>query len=302
MTITRLGLSVATVALGIGLTLTSAHAQERIVATVNGEGITEADLQFAEVEWGDHLGKLSPDLRRRAHIELLIESQLFARAATDENLLSKSKEIDLKRFSDRLALRNYYYQKRVKDRVTEEDVRNFFEDQVKTFRPQEEVRARHILVNSRELAIELAKQLSAGADFAALARHFSQDPTTNLLGGDLGYFVRGQMVSEIDEVAFSLKKGEVSESVKTQFGWHLVRVDDRRVRAAPTFDELKDYLATLLVQRRIREMAANLRAKAKIEIDPRELVGSAGAHEPSSMIGSGVSGPPAASRLNQNGK
>src|SRR5262249_19871792 len=103
----------------------------------------------------------------------------------------------------------------------------------------------------------------------ALARQYSQDPTTNLLGGDLGYFVKGQMIPEIDQVAFSLPKGSLSQPLNTQFGWHLVRVEDRRTRALPKFEDLREGLAALLVQRRAREVVTGLREKSKIEIaDP----------------------------------
>ena len=112
------------------------------------------------------------------------------------------------------------------------------------------MRARHILVESKEKARELFEKLAHGSDFAKLAKDFSKDPGSKDQGGELGFFGRGQMVPQFEEVAFKLQKGEVGEPFETQLGWHVIRVDDRRQSAAPPFEAVKDRVVAALIHRR----------------------------------------------------
>jgi peptidyl-prolyl cis-trans isomerase C len=250
-----------------GVPASTARAQGNVVATIDSETITDADLQLAEIEWRDRVAGLPPDVRRRVLLELLLDTQLMAKAATDEKLLSQAQQTSLERFSARLALQRLYLQKKIKERTSEAEVRALYEAQIKTLPAEEEVRASHILVDTLEQASDLARKISGGADFADLARRYSHDPTTNLFGGDLGYFVKSQMISEIEQAAFALQRGQISKPVKTKFGWHLVRVDDRRPGPVPTFDDVKVELTDLLVQRKTQEAMVALREKAKVKID-----------------------------------
>lgn len=242
-----------------------AHAQDKTVATVNGNAITEDQVRLGEIEWANQLADLPPEARRRAAIGLLIENELVAKAATDQKLLSKSQQATLEKFASALALRSYYLEKKISDQINDTAVKSFYDQQIGLLPPIEEFHARHVLVESRERALEI-KKLAEGGDFAALARQFSRDPTTNLLGGDLGYFVKGQMLPEIEQAAISLRIGQVSEPVQTQSGWHLVRMEDRRMRSLPAFDDLKDRLKSELRQRKAQEIIAALLATAKIQI------------------------------------
>ena len=140
----------------------------------------------------------------------------------------------------RRALRDAYFDKSVREAVSDADAKKFYDSQVGGVKPEEEVRARHILVDSKDKAREIFEKIAHGSDFAQLAKENSKDPGSKDQGGELGFFVRGQMVPQFEEVAFKLKKGEVSEPFESQFGWHIVRVDDRRQRAAPAFEAVKD--------------------------------------------------------------
>jgi peptidyl-prolyl cis-trans isomerase C len=251
---------------------TSAIAEEKIVAVVDQQPLTEADMRLAEIEWGNAVANLSPADRRKTLLAFLIETQLLARAAVADNVLSKDEAASIERFNGRLGLRNAYFQRRVKERVTEADARKVYATQVKEIPLEEEVKARHILVDSEPRAAELRKQLAEGLSFAAAAQKFSQDPTTNVAGGDLGYSLKGQLLDEIDRTAFALKKGEVSEPVKSRFGWHLVLVEDRRTRQIPAFDQLKNAIMAALVERKAQDVLAELRKKAKIDIRDPALV------------------------------
>jgi peptidyl-prolyl cis-trans isomerase C len=131
------------------------------------------------------------------------------------------------------------------------------------------VRARHILVDSKDKAREIYEKIAHGSDFAQLARENSKDPGSKDQGGELGFFTRGQMVPQFEEAAFKLKKGEVSDPVESQFGWHIIRVDDRRQRAAPAFETVKDRVVASMIHKKAQQIATDLRGKAQIEyIDP----------------------------------
>ena len=270
----------ASLVAGILLTIVNlvpgpAQAQNKVVAIINGSAITEADMRLAEIEWGNQVGNLPPEARRGALLQLLLQTQLAAGAALDEKLLSPTQQGDLERFSVRLALQSYSFQKRIREQITETEVRALYDAQVQVLPEEEEVKASHILTDSFEQATELASKLSSGANFAGLARQFSLDPTTNLLGGNLGYFVRTQMIPEVEQEAFALQKGQISRPFKSQFGWHILRVDDRRRRAVPKFEEIKAQLTGLLLERKTQDVLASLREKAKIEIREPGLVPTA---------------------------
>src|SRR5436190_1044241 len=153
--------------------------------------------------------------------------------------------------------------------ITDADAKKFYDSQVGTVKPEEEVRARHILVDSKDKAREIFEKLAHGSDFAPLAKEYSKDPGSKDQGGELGFFTRGQMVPQFEEAAFKLKKGEVSEPFESQFGWHIVRLDDRRQRAAPAFEAVKDRVVASMIHQKAQQIATDLRGKAQIEyIDP----------------------------------
>lgn len=249
-----------------------AMAQDKTVAVVDGQAITEADMRLAEIEWGDAVANLKPAERRSTLIAFLIESQLLAKATIDEKLLSKEDAAAIERFANRLALRNAYFQRRIKERVSESDAKKLYDNQSREIPLEEEVKASHILVETEQRAAELKQMIADGLSFAAAAQKFSQDPTTNVSGGDLGYSLKGQLLAELDQVVFTLKAGEISDPVKSQFGWHLVSVEERRMRPMPTFDQLKGGIMAALVERKAQDLLAELRKKAKIDIRDPALV------------------------------
>ena len=129
---------------------------------------------------------------------------------------------------------------------------------------QEEVRARHILVENEDEAKALLDQLKGGADFATLAKEKSKDPGA-AEGGDLGYFTKDQMVPEFAEAAFKLDKGQISDPVKTQFGWHVIQVLDKRTKPTPSYDQVKSQLENYVARRAQADLVDNLRKSATIE-------------------------------------
>jgi peptidyl-prolyl cis-trans isomerase C len=246
-----------------------ALAEDKIVAKVNGKTITEADVKLAEAEIGSDLGSLPDATKRRVLIEFLIENQLFADAAEGAKLGAGPEFDGRMQYWRRRALRDTYFEKKVRDAVSEADAKRFYDEQVKLLKPEQELKARHILVDTEEKAKEIYEKIAHGADFAQMAKEYSNDPGTKDEGGSLGYFSRGQMVPQFEDAAFKLTGNDVSQPVQTQFGWHLIQIEDRRERKPPEFADVKDRLVTSLVHRKAQEVASSLRDIAKIEyVDP----------------------------------
>jgi peptidyl-prolyl cis-trans isomerase C len=248
----------------------AAESQDQVIASVNGKTITETDMRLAEAEIGGDLGSLPPATKRRVLVEFLIENQLFADAAEGQNLGTGAAFNERLQYWRRRALRDAYFDKTVRDAVSDTEARQFYDSQVGGAKAEEEVRASHILVESKEKAREIFEKLAHGSDFARLAKEHSKDPGSKDRGGDLGFFSRGQMVPQFEEAAFGLKKGEVSEPFQSQFGWHVVKVEDRRQRAAAPFEAVKDRVVAALIHKKAQQIAGDLRGKARIEyIDPQ---------------------------------
>jgi peptidyl-prolyl cis-trans isomerase C len=139
-----------------------------------------------------------------------------------------------------------------------------YDEAIKQVKTEEEVHARHILVPTEDEAKAILVQLKGGADFATLAKEKSKDPGA-AEGGDLGYFTKDQMVPEFADVAFKLDKGQLSDPVKTQFGWHIIKVEDKRTKPTPTFDQVKPQIENYVAHRAQAQLVENLRKSATIE-------------------------------------
>lgn len=242
-----------------------------VVARVNGKAITEADLRLAEQDIGSDMPQVPEPAKRQLLLEYVIETLAFADAAEAQKL-DKGVEPEARlAYARRRALRDIYYETSVRASVPEAEAKKFYDEQVGKLAKDEEVSARHILVDKKELADEIAKKLKAGGDFAALAKEHSKDPGSKADGGSLGFFGKGQMVPPFEEAAFKLTKGQISEPVQSQFGWHIIQVDDRRSRQPPTFAQVKERILQSLISQKAQTVAAELRGKAKVEIVDAEL-------------------------------
>ena len=246
-------------------------APDKVIATIDGKPVTEGDLAVAEGEIGSDMGTMPSAQKRTSLLEFLIDNQLFAEAAESDKL---DQSADFKTRLDylkRRALRELYFDKVIKNSVTEAEARKIYDEQVKLLKPEEEVSAQHILVDTEAEAKALKEKIDKGADFAQLAKENSKDPGSKDDGGNLGYFGHGQMVPQFEEVAFKLQKGQVSDPVKTQFGWHIIKLDDRRAKQPPAFDVVKDRIMQSLLLRKAQQTAVALRGKSKIEIIDPEI-------------------------------
>jgi peptidyl-prolyl cis-trans isomerase C len=266
-----------TIMLALLLMAPAAMAQDKVVAKVNGKNLTESDLKYAEAEIGADIGNLPELTRRRVLIEYLIENQLFADAAETQKLASGAAFDERLQYWRRRALRETYFDTSVKSSVSEAEAKKLYDGQVAQIaqnKAEEEVKASHILVKEEAKAKEIAATLKPGDDkaFAEAAKANSLDPGSKEDGGSLGYFGKGQMVPQFEEAAFKLQKGEISAPVQSQFGWHIIKVDDRRAKPAPKipeFAEVKDRIMASLMHKKAQETLEGLRAKAQLEyVDP----------------------------------
>ena len=258
--VTALGLALAPVG-----TRDAAAQDNKPIAVVNGKTLTEADVKLAEGDIGADLGSLPPDARRRILIEYLIENQLFAEAAEGQKLATGPVFDERMQYWRRRTLRDIYFEKTVRAQVQEADAKKFYDEQVKGIKPEEEVRARHILVEDEKLANDLADKLKKGGDFNALAKEHSKDPGSKENGGDLGFFGRQQMVPEFETAAFKLAQGEVSAPVKSQFGFHIIKLEEKRSKPLPAFDTVKERIIASMVHQKAQAVGSGLRDKAKID-------------------------------------
>jgi peptidyl-prolyl cis-trans isomerase C len=242
----------------------TASASDPTVARVNGVDIRESDLAMAEQDIGQNLQNAPPESQREQLIAYVTDIILVSQAADGKKL---GEDADFKHhlaFIRNKMLMGLQLREEAKGAVTEEAEQKLYEEAVKPMGAEEEVHARHILVESEDEAKAILEQIKAGADFAALAKEKSKDPGA-ADGGDLGYFTKDQMVPEFSEVAFKMYPGQLSNPVKTQFGWHIIKVEDKRMRPVPELANIKEQIDTYLVRRAQSEYVAKLRQTAKVE-------------------------------------
>lgn len=238
---------------------------DKVVAKVNGNTITEADMRFANAEIGAQLGDIPENVKRRALAEYLIDNALFAEAAIAAKIAADPAFEEQMQYVRRRLLREQYFEKQLKGAISEADAKKIYDQRVAQLKSEDEVAARHILVDTEEKAKEILAKIKAGGDFAALAKENSTDTGSKEQGGFLGYFGRGQMVPEFEKAAFTMIKGQVSEPVKTNFGWHVIKLEDRRRKPPPSFDEVKETILNSLAVLKAQEVVAALRKKANVE-------------------------------------
>jgi peptidyl-prolyl cis-trans isomerase C len=239
-------------------------ASDPVVARVNGVDIRESDLALAEEDLGADMQSVSPEARREHLISYLADIIMVTQAADKKNLADNP---DFKRrlaFLRNKLLMGYELQQEAKTALTDQALHQTYDEAVKSMAGQEEVRARHILVQGEDEAKAILEQLKKGADFSTLAKEKSKDPGA-AEGGDLGYFTKDQMVPEFADVAFKMYPGQLANPVKTQFGWHVIKLEDKRTKQPPEFEKVKDQIEAYLARKAQTEFIAKLRQNAKVE-------------------------------------
>ncbi|SHN00416.1 peptidylprolyl isomerase [Roseibium suaedae] len=254
----------------LALTIAGTHAFAAepgdVVAKVGSTEITEADLAFAAQDLGQELQRFPPAQWRSILLDVLVDMNLLADAAKKEGLDQSDdykKQID---FLSMRALRNAYLAKEINDKITDEDVKAAYDTEFANFEGEEEMKARHILVKEKAEAEAIIKELDGGADFAELARSKSTGPS-GPNGGDLGFFTKGQMVKPFEDATAALEPGQYTkEPVQTQFGWHVILLEEKRRQEKPTLEQVSANLRQKLIRDRYEAAMEKLKAENTVEI------------------------------------
>jgi peptidyl-prolyl cis-trans isomerase C len=252
-----------------------AQDKDPVVAKVNGIEIHQSDLAVAEDEAGQ-IPPMSPEAKQDYLVQFVADMILVSKAAEDKKLGDGP---DFKRkveFARKKLLMENLLQSVGKEALTDEAMHKVYDEAVKQVGEEKEVHARHILFRAQAGDEKAGKEaedkikavivrLKKGEDFAKVAGEVTEDPSGKANGGDLGYFTKEQMVPEFSEAAFKLDKGQISDPVKTQFGWHVLKVEDTRVKPAPKFEDVKPQIENYVARKAQAELVTKLRAEAKIE-------------------------------------
>ena len=243
-----------------------AEDDSEVLATVNGKNITEADAQEFYQSLPPQFRQIPIDLVRPQLVEQLINMEIVSQAAEAE------KYYETEAFKEKLGaarsqlLQEVYLAAKIDEVVTDERLQEDYKKVAEEFTPEEELHARHILLKTEQEAKDMIKLLDEGGDFVELAKEYSTGPA-GPRGGDLGYFTRERMVPEFADAAFALKDGEYSkEPVKSQFGYHVIKVEGRRNTEPPSFEEVEEELRAEATNDAVDRLLADLKAKAEIVV------------------------------------
>ncbi len=238
---------------------------ETVLATVNGQPITLGAIIVMRQGLPQQYQGLPDDVLLQGLVDQAIDQTLLA-AEISPDPANDPLAVRLQVENDRrAALAASLVQARMSEPVSEADVQSAYDEAAKEFKPQKEFNASHILVATEDEAKAIEAQLKDGGDFAAIAKEKSTDPGSGAQGGSLGWFGAGQMVPEFQAAVETLKPGEISAPVQSQFGWHIVRLDEVRDTAFPPLAEVKDQIENQVRQQKLEAEVAALRAKAAIE-------------------------------------
>ncbi len=238
-----------------------------VVATVGGENVRLSELEKVK----DSVPQLK-DIPMQVVYNQLLEAYINNKVILDQakrDGLQNTPDVKkaLKDAEDQILFQAYLA-KQLQSRMTPDKLQAVYQQEVKNFVPQDEIRARHILVATQKEANDIIVQLKAGADFATLADKYSLDKDPNALnGGDLGYFTKSMMIPEFADAAFALEKGKFSAApVKTAFGWHVIKAEDIRKSAPPSYEEVEDAIKTRFAEVMATQIIQEERAKANVKV------------------------------------
>jgi peptidyl-prolyl cis-trans isomerase C len=260
-----LGIAVPALAAGFALAQGAAPAAPKVLAKVDGVEITDADVAVAAEDPALQLSQVPEAQRRDLIVGYLVDLKLGARAAEAAKVGEGADFARKVAYARDKALLDTYLDQESKKAISPEAARKLYDETVKGLTPEPEVRARHILVETEDEAKAALTRLKGGEDFGKVAGDLSKDPGSKAEGGDLGFFSKERMVEPFAETAFKLEPGQVSDPVKTQFGWHVIRVEEKRTKPVPTFEETKEQIDTYLGRKAQQDLILALRQKGKVE-------------------------------------
>ncbi len=239
-------------------------APETVLATVNGQKITQLDVTLAAEDLGPQLQQQLKGKARDAYVlDYLVDSTLVAQKAKADGA-EKTPDFAAKmEYAKDKVLMEAMLTGIAKSVTDDATLHKIYDQAAAAQKPEPEIHARHVLVATEADAQTVLKRLKAGEDFAKVAKEMSKDPGSE--GGDLGWFTKERMVPAFADAAFKLQDGQISEPVKTQFGWHVIQVEGHRTKSFPPFDQVKDQIVRYAVQKAQSDLILQLRNGAKIE-------------------------------------
>ena len=245
---------------------------EKVLARVGSEDITESEiLEFIQPFGQQAIMLYGTEQGRKMIIDDIISMRLYALDG-EESKLDQTPEFQKQLLSARRAMLAQAAMQKITAGLTvsDDEAKKFYDDNPAMFKQPERIHARHILVSGDENLAKVQSELKAGKSFDAVAKEYSKDPGSAANGGDLGEFPRGVMVPEFEKAAFALKNpGDVSEPVKTQFGWHIIKLEDRIPESPVPFEQIKERLKQELreqkIQKVLQDKAKELESKYKVE-------------------------------------
>ena len=240
------------------------RADDKVLAKVNGSEIRQSDVALAVEELGPSLAQMDPATKDENVLAFLIDMKIVAKAAEDKKVQDSDDFKKRLAFTRNRLLMDSLLASEGKAATNDEAMKKVYEEASKQISGEQEVRARHILVETEDEAKGIVEELKKGADFAELAKKKSKDPGASD-GGDLGFFTKEQMVPEFSAAAFALEPGKISDPVKSQFGWHVIKVEEKRNRKPPDFDQVKGQIETYVTRKAQAEYVGKLREAAKVE-------------------------------------
>ncbi len=248
----------------------SADEEGSVAVTVNGHKITADEIKLAADDILPQMRDVPPKLRYAFVVEYLIERHLLAQEAVRQKLIDSEEYKKRIRFYQAKALRDAYFTEFIQPKISEEQVRKRYDEEAAKVEPEPRARARHILVGSEAEAKEIFSQLSKGGNFEELAKKYSTDGSKDY-GGDLGYFTAAEMVPEFSQTVFSMKPGQVSQPVKTDFGWHVIKLEDIRPGGPQPYDVVKKPIRLVMLRNLVQQTIQDLRNSGDVEINDPEL-------------------------------
>ncbi len=202
-------------------------------------------------------------------LDAFINVRMLRMAADKANMGRLQSVQNAIRFAQEQIMAQSYLDRQLKDSVSEDELQEMYDAEVANYKPVPEVRAKHILVKTEKEARDVVTKLKAGDSFEMLAGKYSLDKSA--MDGDLGYFTEDMMVPEFGKVVFKMKKGQISEPIKTPFGWHIVQVDDVRMSKPLSFEEVKNDLRQVVMERNLENVLTEERSKMKVQIKKTAL-------------------------------
>ncbi|MBT9373153.1 peptidylprolyl isomerase [Rhizobium sp. CSW-27] len=258
-------LATAAMAAAVFLQVPAFAADDAVVAKVGGVEIHQSDLDTAMANLSQQYQQLPDEQKKVAALSQIIDIKLVAKKAEAAGLQNSDDFKKRMAYLQERELHNAYLRDQF-DKLKPEEVKARYDKEVAAMPKEEEVHARHILVKTEEEAKDIIKQLDAGKDFVELAKEKSED-TSKSDGGDLGYFTKGRMVPEFEEAAFALDKGQYTKTpVKSQFGWHVIKVEDKRDAQPPAFHQVEPQVRQIVMQEKYSQIIDDAKKDQKVEI------------------------------------